>query len=141
MKVCTKCAQTKDESDFYRAEKGKERRRNSCKICMNERVKRHYWKPGKKAKHRDTQLKHDYGIGVKQYDELFENQNGVCAICRCPETKKNQYGVVRLSVDHNHKTGKVRGLLCMNCNNGLGRMKDSKDILSRASLYLEQNDG
>jgi len=140
MKQCTKCKQWKPESSFYKAEKGKPNLRNPCKSCINERVKNHYRKPKAKRVHRNSRLKKKFGITVEDYDRMLINQNGVCAICNQPETKANQFGIIRLAVDHNHKTGRVRGLLCTNCNNGLGRMKDSKELLLKAALYLEQHE-
>ena len=58
------------------------------------------------------------------------NQEGLCAICGLPETDK------RFCVDHNHKTGVVRGLLCANCNKGLGHFFDSIESLEKAKSYL-----
>jgi hypothetical protein len=63
---------------------------------------------------------------------MLEQQNGVCAICHgnCTTWKA-------LSVDHDHRTGKVRGLLCQTCNTGIGALDDSPDLLRRALEYLE----
>ena len=72
-----------------------------------------------------------------EYKKLLQSQRGLCAICRLPETQRHQHGKLRdLAVDHDHKTGKVRGLLCGNCNHGLGRFKDSVYALQRAVEYL-----
>lgn len=71
-----------------------------------------------------------YGITLEQYEQLEKKQKGVCAICG----NKNQNK--KLDVDHCHKTGKVRGLLCSNCNNGLGKFKDDKTLLNKAIKYL-----
>ena len=81
-------------------------------------------------------LKRKYNITEKQWDELYNKQNGCCAICKKPESELKKI----LGVDHNHKTGKVRGLLCDNCNKGLGCFKDDKDIINNASNYLKEND-
>jgi hypothetical protein len=91
------------------------------------------------AKHikRIWDLHHVYGITLEQYDEMFTKQNGVCAICGKPETGKNQHGVVRLSVDHNHSTGEVRGLLCTRCNKHLGII-ENVDFVQKAQEYLLQ---
>jgi len=64
-------------------------------------------------------------------------QNGKCAICKKPETRKTGNKIRELSIDHCHKTGKVRGLLCDSCNNGLGRFKDSVKLLESALKYLK----
>lgn len=77
----------------------------------------------------------------KEYSDLFDLQNGVCAICGKMEIKKRPYGVGekdRLSIDHSHKTGQIRGLLCSNCNRGLGCFKDSVEFLFKAIQYLKE---
>ena len=99
---------------YYHSEKGKVCRRN------------HY-------------LQRNYNITLEQYDELLEQQNGVCAICKNPETAKNQFGVLRLAVDHNHKTRKVRGLLCQRCNFVIGHSYEDVSILLEAAIYIEKN--
>lgn len=71
-----------------------------------------------------------YGINEKEYTMLLKKQKGRCGICRKLPTRK------ALAIDHNHKTKKVRGLLCGNCNNGLGRFKDSINRLKAAVEYL-----
>lgn len=75
---------------------------------------------------------------MDDYNKIFNHQNGVCAICHKPETKicKKTNKPFMLSVDHIHESGKVRGLLCGNCNNGLGRFKDSIQSLENAINYL-----
>jgi len=72
-----------------------------------------------------------YDISVEQFQAVWESQGGVCAICNGPPTKGK-----RLAVDHNHQTGEVRGLLCCNCNMGLGNLKDDIDLLRSAISYL-----
>lgn len=80
--------------------------------------------------YRKGDLKRMYGLSVEDFDLLLASQGGVCAICQNPECRR------RLSVDHDHLSGKIRGLLCDNCNNGLGRFQDSPDRLERAAKYL-----
>jgi len=87
---------------------------------------------------RNSQYKISYGITLAQYNERLENQNGVCAICSKPETADKFGKPRRLSVDHCHKSGAVRGLLCMNCNHMIGKAKDSTAILMRAISYLSE---
>jgi hypothetical protein len=77
--------------------------------------------------------KNKYGITQQQYDEMLINQNNCCAICGDKFTHENVP-----SVDHNHKTKEVRGLLCDPCNNGLGRFKENPNILRKAAKYLEE---
>jgi len=76
------------------------------------------------------------------YKELFEKQGNVCAICGNPETRKapNSKGkkISNLSIDHNHKTGEVRGLLCHRCNAGLGQFRENVEFLLKAVEYLKE---
>lgn len=88
---------------------------------------------------RDKDFRRKYGINYADYAALLEAQKGVCACCGRPETKM-QFGSIRmLSVDHDHETGKVRGLLCGNCNNGIGYFgNDRPDLLRAAADYLDR---
>lgn len=70
-----------------------------------------------------------YGLTSEKWDEYLNNQKGMCAICKSKFTK-------RPHIDHDHKTNKVRGLLCNTCNWGIGNFKDSVDILLNAISYL-----
>ncbi|KKN59760.1 hypothetical protein LCGC14_0538500 [marine sediment metagenome] len=86
------------------------------------KAKRKYKKTQKgKDKTVSDNMKWRYGITLAEYDEMFETQDGVCAICELPSIN------CRLSVDHDHKTGKVRGLLCHPCNMSLGVYEKRKD--------------
>ena len=77
-----------------------------------------------------------HGLSIADYDELLEKQDGVCAICGKPETyKENQ----NLAVDHDHETGRVRGLLCRKCNLGIGQLQDDPSLLWKALEYLVQH--
>lgn len=75
-----------------------------------------------------------YGITPEIYDDLLVKQDGVCAICR-----KTCSSGMRLAVDHEHGSGKVRGLLCGQCNTGLGKFRDSVEVLTRASEYIQRH--
>jgi hypothetical protein len=77
-----------------------------------------------------ARLKKFYGIDSEEYDSVFKKQGGVCAICGKPPNGK------KLSVDHDHNTNKVRGLLCYSCNSGLGFFVDSRPNLQNALIYL-----
>lgn len=68
---------------------------------------------------------------------MLEEQHGVCAICGKPETKPN---AKYLAVDHDHKTGEVRGLLCNNCNRALGLLQDNTEVLQNAINYLKKHE-
>lgn len=77
-----------------------------------------------------------YRISLVDYREMLIQQNGVCAICGRPEISTHQGKLRHLSVDHNHTTGTIRGLLCHNCNAMLGYAGDRIDVLMNAGHYL-----
>lgn len=83
-------------------------------------------------------LLRNYGITLDQYDEMFEKQEGVCKICKKPETSTIKGAVKRLAVDHCHSTGRIRGLLCNNCNTAIGLFKENKNFMLNAIQYLEE---
>ena len=121
-KICTKCGSEKEENEF-------ESDRNTCKECRKEYQRSHQiarrWKYSNK-----------YNITLEDYDQMLASQDGKCAIC----TTNDAGGPgKRFVVDHNHNTGEVRGLLCNNCNRGIGYLKDSPNILSQALTYLSTN--
>lgn len=105
------------------------RRRAETRLRDNET--RRLWHHANKDKSVDYHLRANYGISKAEYDALLAEQGGVCAICRqeCCTGR-------RLSVDHDHETGKVRGILCSNCNIGIGKFKENTDLLLAAINYL-----
>ena len=96
------------------------------------------WKQANPDKVKNSALKSNYGITLEQYNEMLEKQKECCDICGTSEPirKSSNY----FCVDHCHKTGKVRGLLCMLCNSLLGKAKDSKQRLLNAISYLEDSE-
>lgn len=92
-----------------------------------------------KRKHR---LKKEYGMTIEQFDELYKQQNGVCAICgkTSPNTKKQHYSKTGLYIDHNHKTKTIRGLLCNRCNRATGMFEDDIELLKKVVNYLQKYD-
>lgn len=139
-KTCRKCEQSKPTTDFHRDKKNKDGYYYSCKECASADQKRLY--DQRKLDKAAKTLVWQYNITQEQYDEMMERQGGTCAICDqpCPSGK-------RLHVDHDHSCcpgikscGKcVRGLLCTNCNNGLGRFKDDVALLGKAITYLSSS--
>jgi hypothetical protein len=83
-------------------------------------------------------LRADFGISLEKYSQMLEAQIGLCAICKQPETHKRDGKVKALAVDHHHGTGKIRGLLCSDCNTGIGKLKDDVNVLSNAIDYLRK---
>jgi hypothetical protein len=105
--------------------------------------RREYAKEHRKSKvttYRGYALKRDYGLTLAEYMEMHEAQGGVCAICKEPETTVKNGQPAMLAVDHCHGSGKVRGLLCMSCNLGLGYFKDDAGRLASAIGYLRRCD-
>ena len=121
-KQCTKCHIEKPINEFYKHKQQKDGRQPRCKVC--------YYKPKEQA---SRNLKSRYGISLEDYDRMLEDQGGCCKVCG---TDDPGGGRGRFQVDHNHTTGKVRGLLCIGCNTGLGSFKDSVEVLSKAITYL-----
>ena len=125
MKICNTCNETKNNEEFYI-------RNLSCKSCCHLKSKK--WaklNPEKvKESSRKTKLKQKYGITESQYETMFDEQKGVCAICKTPHTRR------ALNVDHCHETGQVRDLLCDRCNLVLGLVKDDTSLLDTMSDYL-----
>lgn len=151
-KCCRRCKQSKPSTEFFKDKKGKLRLGTICKPCNTEETRewrtknRQYYReycrknrPRYAAQHRNHDLLVKYGITSSDYDALRAKQNGVCAICDRPATGKRHCS--KLHVDHDHKSGKVRGLLCAGCNRMIGRVKDNPDVLRRAASYLEQGAG
>lgn len=81
-------------------------------------------------------LRKNYGITLEWYREQLSKQKNVCAICKQPETAVIRGKVISMPVDHCHKTGKARGLICTKCNRGLGLFSDNVDVLKSAIHYL-----
>lgn len=133
MKVCKTCETSKSFDEYFVDPRYTGGYRHECKACYAPRKI-----AGKLALH----LKKTYGITLDEYDQMLKDQNGVCAICEQPETVRPRRGKytdteIRLAVDHDHVTGRVRGLLCKKCNIALGHLGDSVDRLRRAITYLE----
>jgi len=150
-KICKRCCRTLPLTEFYKHSNTKDGLRTICKDCKRKENRK--WQHDNPSCHRRAylnskkkypelirkkHLKETYGLTIEEYDQMFEKQNGICAICGKREMTKNQYGVRRLGVDHNHKTGKIRGLLCHKCNTMLGYADENISILLGATIYLER---
>lgn len=119
MRLCDKCG-------------GFERHKNGqCKECKKTVAKA--WSVANPRKRKDSMLKFRYGITLQQYEEMLESQGGKCYICLIAQCSSGR----SLSVDHNHKTEKVRGLLCKDCNKALGLFRDDANLMRRAASYVE----
>jgi hypothetical protein len=109
---------------------------HGCKLC--KKITSHNWHIKQYEINPDWQihkhLKQNWGLTLQQYDDMLEKQGNCCAIC-----KTDDFGKTRGAIDHDHITGKIRGILCNNCNNGLGRFKDDIDNLKQAIIYLKKD--
>lgn len=130
MKRCSDCKETKSEDEFYNDKSRKDKLTHICKPCKKKRDLEY------QNKNRYKLNIKRYGITQEEYDQMYEKQNGTCAICHKPETAKGRSGQIRrLAIDHSHKTGKVRGLLCFNCNKKLSTL-ENQEFFENALAYL-----
>lgn len=128
MRTCYKCKEDKDLDEFPN-NKGKPLgKAYICKECARVSQKGHYSKEQIRFKNRKANWKGKYGLTPKQFYILLEVQNYKCKICR--------EDLEVPCVDHCHDTGRVRGLLCRNCNLGIGYFKDNIELLDYAKDYL-----
>lgn len=139
-KVCSKCNEVKALIEYpLRNDTG--RHRNECKECRNAyNLKLYHTNDKQKENHRKASWKHqikkNYGLTPDAYYEMLESQEGCCKICN---THIDSINTHVLYIDHCHITGKVRGLLCQQCNSGLGMFKDDPALLEKAKEYLNEN--
>ena len=137
LKKCTKCGSLKLHSEFDKRTASKDCLTSQCKICL--RVKSMKVRKDNPETTRAKNLKSRFDMTIEQYNIIFLKQKGKCVICQKSETIKDKRGSVKwLSIDHDHNTGKVRGLLCNSCNTGLGKMGDSIKVLESAIKYLKK---
>jgi len=129
-KVCTRCGEEKPYLEFNKNSGNKSGLSSYCKECISKHNKK-AWKSGIIS--RDTRWRRA-GINMTEelYDAILTQQEGVCAICGAVPNG------IALSVDHDHETGKVRGLLCHQCNLMLGNAKDDMETLQKGIEYLER---
>lgn len=147
-KACSRCGVVKPLTSFNRNAKSAGGYLRDCKDCRKEvrslpanrardRDSLNRWRANNKERasllYWRAKLK-GYGLTVEEYYAILREQNGCCAICGGNNPKQH-----RLAVDHDHVTGRVRGLLCHSCNSGMGKLRDSPDLLRAAILYLERS--
>ena len=126
-KRCPDCEEVKPLEEFPLSRSTASGRHPYCKPCHNARGKETVSRLYGSSRH--YHLVRRYGIGADEVDRMVTEQKGLCAICREAPAEH---------VDHCHETGLVRGILCFNCNGGLGQFKDRVDILRKAIDYLER---
>lgn len=146
---CVICCSTRNDAEYIKeyskSEKAKQRSKRymASYTKLTENNKKWRSKPTTKEKikkyyedNKDMWLRSNvkkYGITIEYYYQLLEDQNNSCAICGAHESAFSR----RLHIDHCHTTGVVRGLLCHNCNAGIGHFKEDKDIMIKAMEYLK----
>jgi Recombination endonuclease VII len=145
---CPSCGQVKVFSEFSKRSQNKNGIGTYCRDCISIKNKT-VWKY-LRAKHErrrtesmagsarhDVYLKYQYGAQVGTYAKLFDAQNGKCAICASPSPGgPPDHPHRKFHLDHNHSTGKIRGLLCAKCNVGIGYFRESSSSLAAAAEYL-----
>lgn len=129
-KFCKNCKESKPLETFVTKSASPNNKGAICKPCASKNSSSWYFNNLDKAK--NAKLLRAYGITIEQYLELSTEVGNKCTICEqdCPSGRA-------LAVDHDHSNGIVRGLLCINCNKGLGNFKDNLDLFKRAMFYLE----
>jgi hypothetical protein len=155
MKTCSACKVAKPLSEFHRHATAPDGRNCYCKSCAIAKValwqkanperrrinaRKYHVKRRDSGQVREDKFKIRYGITVADYDKKFEAQGGLCAVCRRPPPLHN-LKTFALGLDHDHKTLVNRGLLCQNCNAGLGMFGDSIELMESAIAYLQQYGG
>ncbi|WP_217566407.1 endonuclease VII domain-containing protein [Streptomyces sp. GbtcB7] len=114
-KLCRTCGEVKPHSEWHRNSSASDGLSTRCKACRAIRG-------------REDHLKRQYGLTEAERDEMVASQMGLCVIClKAPA----------VHVDHCHETGRVRGVLCFNCNSAIGKLGDDPDAVRRAAAYLE----
>lgn len=147
-KVCPGCQEHKELTQFYKSKSFANGYESYCKKCRNAKYEKYRvrskeemarrsreWRAKNPERTRDYFLKMNYGAEPGTYDSLLAAQNGGCAICKKGETGGRGK---HFRLDHCHTTGIIRGLLCNNCNFGLGHFFDSPELLSAAISYLAE---
>lgn len=157
-KQCGKCKQFLSFQDFFKDNTKKCGLESTCKNCKKKKETTIEWRTKYREYRKNytknlpliennltpmqkEQLKSKYNLSIEEYFQMLENQEGVCAICRKPETAvdKRKGSVKMLSVDHHHESNRVRGLLCGKCNMAIGLLKEDIKILESAIEYLKNN--
>lgn len=143
-KVCNRCGEDKPLEQFHKAKTGKYGRHPKCAKCKNKAAEGYYqrWTTEQRLAHRERVHRTRYGVTAEFVTDLFELQEGCCAICgkagEKPAVGEKGRRANVLHIDHDHESGKVRALLCLNCNVGLGRFKDNTSLLLAAAIYIEK---
>jgi hypothetical protein len=136
-KTCSSCKQEKAVALFYNYSKSKDGKFNQCKTCQKESVRKYKNKMGKAYYERERYYKWKsyYGLSEEEYKNILDGQGGSCAICGENIHLEENNGK-RSAIDHCHNSGEVRGILCSNCNRGIGFLGDNSKVVKKALDYL-----
>ena len=129
-KTCNTCGVEKPIAGFYKHKDFKDGRRVKCSSCT-QKAGAEYRKKNKE-KFKFYKIKASYGLSAEDYNKMFAAQKGCCKTCGAHTSTVDR----GLCVDHEHKTGKVRGLLCNNCNMAIGKVKENVEVLQNIIQYL-----
>lgn len=129
-KICNDCGKEKTLDRFHVDRSNKDGHCRRCKSCESLRGKKRYADPEYRENKVKANRERRTGLEQRLYLLLLEEQQGVCAICKEAPTSRPLY------IDHNHTSGKIRGLLCNSCNLGIGLLKDRVEVLQNAISYL-----
>jgi len=147
LKKCAHCGETKDVKEFYKRTVSPDGFGVYCKLCDNVksneyrvkfkdkiRAQRKSFREKNKKRLSVTKNRAGIKLSVEEFDELLNERGNCCEICGLHHTKMNR----RIAIDHDHKTGKMRGFLCDTCNRGLGLLKDNEQIVEKTLNYLRK---
>lgn len=141
---CSRCQKVKVLTRFYANKRDKLGRAHECVDCTKIRVRARIRTPDQRtadaeySRLRKRRLTaQSFGLTVEELDRLEAECNGRCEICGDLQTGTNRGRVKALAIDHDHETGIFRGLLCDNCNRGLGHFRDNPELLRAAIEYLK----
>lgn len=139
-KTCNKCHQTKLLEEFPKKKDNKDGRHGSCKVCEGKRKEKYKYTTEEWSNWR---RKKKFGLTEEQYKKMLSDQHHCCAICNIHlDDYVGIHGrgkkVDSFTVDHDHATGKIRGLTCFRCNLMLGYAQDNPNILEAGSKYLKE---
>lgn len=132
-KQCRKCTEIKALTCFSKSTTHKDGYYASCKKCRS--ISSSKWNKANRERTTNNSLLWKYGINLDQYQLMLTQQEGKCFCCKKDQSQLTQ----ALSVDHCHTTGKVRGLLCQECNKAIGLIKDNVETAERITQYLKDH--
>lgn len=136
MKRCSKCYTLRHTDDYHKDASRLDGRSYVCKQCHNERSR--LYSKSHENERESYRIEYHYGINTDELFDMLLSQDGKCATCQCSITLERKH-TNRAHIDHDHRTGKVRELLCKECNKALGLIKEDKDTLMNMIAYIDKH--